>query len=284
LAAVTGTVPRRASPVWYNQIVRHVRDAVRKALPADALVLVISKGDDELLRLDGRRAWHFPRTQDGLYAGHHPVDSDAAIAHLEELRDAGARYLVIPAPSFWWLDFYTGFDDHLRSNYTLVLEEPETCLIFALSDGDGAGVRRDSPSGFFRQLSDYLDRLLPSDATVAVVSSGDARFLDLGGRRAIHFPHTTPVGGGRNARGDGTSDAEQLRALKASGASFLVIPHAASPWLERHPDFLPEAERRYRRVARQGSICTVLELGEGPGRERPRPGLGARFLEWLTRS
>jgi hypothetical protein len=254
---------------------------VRKTLPADATVLVISKGDEELLRLDGRRGWHFPRTDEGLYAGHHPIDSDAAIAHLEELRAAGARYLVIPGPSFWWLDYYTAFDEHLRTNYSLVLEEPETCLIFALSDAGAAGAALDPRSGFFRQFSGFLERLLPPDATVAVVSSGDPRFLELGVRRAFHFPRTA----GRRGGGDG-STREQLRELDAEGAAFLVVPHAASPWLELHPDFLPEAERRFRWVARQASICTVLELSgeQKPHAERRGRGALARFLEWLTRS
>ena len=52
-------------------------------MPADATVLVASKGDAELLKLDGRTAWHFPQTLEGVYAGAHPavvaVDADEVI-------------------------------------------------------------------------------------------------------------------------------------------------------------------------------------------------------------
>ena len=69
---------------------------VDEQVPEDATVLVISRGDDEALELGGRRAWHFPQEADGTYAGSYPQDSDEAVAHLEELRDKGAQYLLVP--------------------------------------------------------------------------------------------------------------------------------------------------------------------------------------------
>ena len=106
----------------------------RHAIPADATVLVVSRGDEELLRLDGRRAWHFPRSDDGGYAGHHPADSDEAIARLEEQRAAGAEYIVFPATAAWWLDHYEGFRRHLDGNYERKLSDPETCFVFDLRE------------------------------------------------------------------------------------------------------------------------------------------------------
>ena len=73
---------------------QRMRDVARVSLPADARVLVISKGDDDLLRLDGRHGWHFPQTAGGVYAGYHPADSTQAIAHLETLRARGAEFPV----------------------------------------------------------------------------------------------------------------------------------------------------------------------------------------------
>ena len=100
--------------------VEQVRAAVRRALPAGAgPVAVVSRGDDDLVRFEAHIGWHFPQTDEGVYAGHHPSDSDAAIRHLEEVRRRGARYLVIPASSAWWLDHYAGFRDHLSTVYQL---------------------------------------------------------------------------------------------------------------------------------------------------------------------
>ena len=92
------------------------------ALPRYARVLVVSRGDDHLVDLVGRRASHFPQARDGAYAGHHPADSDAAINHLEELREAGAQYLVSPAPRCggWFRQFH----EHLQRRYRCIVHEP----------------------------------------------------------------------------------------------------------------------------------------------------------------
>lgn len=96
--------PRRESPV------------------AGPAVLVVSRGDEEMLRQVGgdRSAWHFPRGETGEYAGFYPADSADAIAHLESLRARGAEWLYFPLPSLWWLDHYAGFREHLESRYAAV--------------------------------------------------------------------------------------------------------------------------------------------------------------------
>ena len=111
---------------------QRMRDVARVSLPADARVLVISKGDDDLLRLDGRHGWHFPQTAGGVYAGYHPADSTQAIAHLETLRARGAEFLLIPATSFWWLDYYADFRRYLESQFRLLTYSQGTCVIYAL--------------------------------------------------------------------------------------------------------------------------------------------------------
>ena len=104
-----------------------------EALPPEATVVVASRGDDELLELDGRRAWHFPQDEDGVYAGHYPADDAAAIAHLEQLRERGAGFLLLPATALWWLDRYPELGSHVRERYTVALED-ESCVIFSLAD------------------------------------------------------------------------------------------------------------------------------------------------------
>jgi ubiquinone/menaquinone biosynthesis C-methylase UbiE/spore maturation protein CgeB len=111
---------------------RRVRAVARALLPAGAQVLVISKGDDDVLQLDGRHGWHFPQTAGGVYAGYHPANSADAIAHLEALKAKGAEFLLIPAPSFWWLDYYADFRRHLETYCRLLTYAEDACLIFAL--------------------------------------------------------------------------------------------------------------------------------------------------------
>jgi hypothetical protein len=101
-------------------------------LPSAATVAIVSKGDDRLLKLHGRRAWHFPQDEEGNYLGHHPADSSAAIAQLNRLRDLGAEYLAFPDTSRWWLDHYVEFRQHLELNCS-VLVRNNACTIYALN-------------------------------------------------------------------------------------------------------------------------------------------------------
>jgi GT2 family glycosyltransferase len=119
----------------YRDLTERVRRAVIEAVPAGATVLVVSRGDDELLRVDGRRAWHFPRGDDGAYAGHHPANNREAIARLEAQRAAGAEYLVFPGTGIWWLEHYEGLRRHLDGSYRRSFSDPETCVIFNLTGG-----------------------------------------------------------------------------------------------------------------------------------------------------
>jgi hypothetical protein len=119
----------------YLLLVRRIREIVQTALPSGATVIVVSRGDLELVRLPGRRAWHFPQTDNGVYAGQYPADSVEAIAHLEKLRTAGGEYLLFPYTGFWWLDHYEGFRDHLDRQYKRVWSG-EHCIIYRLVKAD----------------------------------------------------------------------------------------------------------------------------------------------------
>ncbi|HXV06353.1 MAG TPA: glycosyltransferase family 2 protein [Solirubrobacterales bacterium] len=114
----------------YRRLVEQVRAAVEEAVPAGTGVLVVSRGDRELVDLAGREAGHFPQGDEGGYLGHHPADSEEAIDRLEALRAGGAGYLVLPSASYWWLDHYDGFARHLRERYAAT--DLGVCTIFDL--------------------------------------------------------------------------------------------------------------------------------------------------------
>jgi len=116
----------------YQDMIDRIQAIVRETLPRDTIVLVVSKGDDELLNLEGRTAWHFPRTEEGIYRGSHPADGAAAIRDLEAQRGKGAGFLVLPSTAAWWLDHYTEFKEHLERLYAVVAREETTCVIFDL--------------------------------------------------------------------------------------------------------------------------------------------------------
>jgi glycosyltransferase involved in cell wall biosynthesis len=123
----------------YRALVRRFAEFLRDAVPEDATVAVVSKGDAELLDIDGRAAWHFPQRADGTYAGYYPFDSASAIAHLEELREKGVDHLAFPAPSTWWLEHYEELRQHLESRYRPLSQDPEAGVVYVLEGANGNG-------------------------------------------------------------------------------------------------------------------------------------------------
>jgi GT2 family glycosyltransferase len=126
---------RRITPE-YSQLRRRIQLAGSEHLPAGTTVAVISKGDDELLKLNGHSAWHFPQTSVGAYANIYPANGAEALAQLEAVHAKGARFLLIPEPALWWLDYYREFRTHLESRCRLTLRQEETCTIFDLGADD----------------------------------------------------------------------------------------------------------------------------------------------------
>jgi len=120
------------SPARYRDLVEQVRACVQAHVPPGAVVSIVSKGDEELTRIDGYRAWHFPRDEWGAYAGHHPASSLEAIRHLEHLYSQGARYLVLPSTAAWWLEHYREFARLLDSAHRLVVSQEGVCAIYEL--------------------------------------------------------------------------------------------------------------------------------------------------------
>lgn len=116
---------------WYPHLVDRVRKVVGTHVSQNATVVVVSKGDDALLELGGRQAWHFPQVEGGAYAGSNPADSAEAIAHVEALSARGAGFLVFPGTASWWLEHYGEFREYLERHAELVAYD-DACVIFGL--------------------------------------------------------------------------------------------------------------------------------------------------------
>jgi glycosyltransferase involved in cell wall biosynthesis len=123
---------RRPDPD-YDALRDRIRQVVADSIPADATVLVVSKGDIELLELGGRRTRHFPEAADGTWAGHHPADSSEAVATLEAMRESGGEFILFPRTGLWWLQHYEGLLEHLERRYVPVVRDDDVCVIFALN-------------------------------------------------------------------------------------------------------------------------------------------------------
>jgi colanic acid/amylovoran biosynthesis glycosyltransferase len=133
LAAAQSRTDRLRKEVFGREVVARVHEWAAEALPADAEVLIVSRGDETLVELPSGRGRHFPQAPAGHYAGHHPADGATAVEHLEDLRARGAAFLVIPATSAWWLEYYGELTEHLDRAYTRIEDRPDGFVAFSLA-------------------------------------------------------------------------------------------------------------------------------------------------------
>ena len=242
-------VTRRAE---YVELIGRLRQSVPRQVPPGAQLLVVSRGDDELLQIPGIDARHFPQDADGRYAGHYPHDSTAAIEHLEAHQQGRAAFLLFPATSLWWLDHYEGFREHLDTRYRRVRSDAD-CVIYdvrlaaAAADTLDAGIGLEAQQ-LWAQIRGLLDALLqPEDGVVVLVrEASDAIFL---GTRPVERALLGTVL---------AADAHESRPPRGQ-SRFLVIPHldeAGSDEASRATAILFDSHRL---VARHEAACTILE-------------------------
>ncbi|MDJ0903089.1 MAG: sulfotransferase [Xenococcus sp. MO_188.B8] len=68
--------------------------------------------------------------RDGQYWGA-PPDDETAIAELERMRQAGAKFIVFASVAFWWFESYPQFHHYLRSHFSCILAN-ERLVVFHL--------------------------------------------------------------------------------------------------------------------------------------------------------
>jgi hypothetical protein len=108
-----------------------IRATIAEVVPEGATVLIVDRGDEELMAVEGRRMHHLPRNPDGSPAWHQPEDGDDLLEQIAREHSQGAGYLAIPATSLWWLDHYSGFAEHLERECRL-LARTRDCAVFEL--------------------------------------------------------------------------------------------------------------------------------------------------------
>ncbi len=254
---MTGNGNGRLGEAEYAELVARVHATVAAAVPPGASVLVVSKGDVALLEAPGVTAAHFPQDGAGGYAGHHPLDSTAAIAEAEELRRRGAEYLVIPNTARWWLDYYGEFAGHLATHGKLVADEPGACLIYSLGRLGEIAVEVPAiarPQASIDQMRDFLENLISTDASLVVLEASDGIAAELAPLNVMR------VAGGEVSEESGDTLLAQLRRLAAEGAEYLVVPRSTDELLDRCAGLSGEIEASCRKIADQRHLCRVFEL------------------------
>jgi hypothetical protein len=114
--------------LWFERLENAKRE-IAQAIPAGEPYLLLDEdswGPGEVV--PGRQRVAFLE-RDGQYWA--PLDDEAGIHQLNELRKSGTNFMVFAWPAFWWFDYYQGFGHHLRSRYRCSLEN-ERVVIFDL--------------------------------------------------------------------------------------------------------------------------------------------------------
>jgi hypothetical protein len=263
----------RDSRTEYADVRHRIHALVGCLLDRGSTVAVVSKGDPGLVELDSAQGWHFPRTADGKYVGHHPADGAEAVAHLEQLREQGANYFLLPSTYFWWLGEYDGLAQHLRSRYRLVADCPDACLIYDLRAGpvatgapaetSSAGISPSNGGGggnpLVPAIRALLDSLLPDREPVLVVTAGDDDLLRLG-RMALHFPHDSQEKYRSIGSLEQSAIAAQLTGAQARGVRYLVLPEVAGHGGEGSEAVREPLREHGRAVATREGVCAIYEL------------------------
>jgi hypothetical protein len=252
--------------VSYDELAPRISALVEETTPVGAIVLVVSKGDESLVRFDGRSGWHFPRAATGQYAGHHPIHGAWAVEHLEGLRAAGGAYLVLPVTYYWWFEHYPELERHLAARYERIEAPAELCRLYRLLELPAAAPRvvpdlaqTEQQRRCLPPIRALLDSVLPEEEVVLVLSEGDDSLLDLD-RPAWHFPHD---GAGRHVPlgvDDGGHAASQLSTLSRNGARYLLVPAPLLWTLSRRPALASYVSEECRCLALRERVCALYEL------------------------
>ena len=109
------------------------------------------------------------------------------------------------------------------------------------------------------RMRDTIRRLVPTGATVMVVSKGDAEFLNLGERTAWHFPQTEDGIYLGYHPADSAAAIAHLEALRAKGGDYLAFPRTSFWWLDYYVDFRAWLDTQYRRIW-ENQDCILFDV------------------------
>jgi len=110
-----------------------LRRVARLALPLDAAASVVTLGDDQLLDLNVPRAAPFPRSAE---PGPDALQDGELIEELGTVRGEGFHFLLVPSTSRSWFEGHKKFKKHVEKNFRVVLDEADTCIVFAFREPD----------------------------------------------------------------------------------------------------------------------------------------------------
>lgn len=101
---------------------------------------------------------------------------------------------------------------------------------------------------------------LPYHARVVVASEGDLELLDLEGRQTWHFPQTRKGVYSGPYPWSSARAIEDLEALRADGAEYLLMPRTTFWWLDHYDALREHLANLYRVVRREETSALIIAL------------------------
>jgi glycosyltransferase involved in cell wall biosynthesis len=120
---------------WMERLRIAIRE-IEALIPAEDTLILVDEDKWGTTMISGRPCIPFLE-QDGKYWGP-PRDDQTAIRELERLRRTGANYIVFGWPAFWWLDYFSQFHQHVRSQFRLVLKNSRLVVFDLRHEGGRA--------------------------------------------------------------------------------------------------------------------------------------------------
>ncbi|MDP9364577.1 MAG: sulfotransferase [Chloroflexota bacterium] len=132
-AALHPHAPGAPSTIYYRKLLEKTKALVAAALPSGVPILVLSGGDEAMVQLDDRPAWHFPDPTFGAEPAS-TADGSGFVPQLEALRARGAGYLVVPATGRAWLARHADLARHLAQRYRVVAQDDAAAHVYGLNE------------------------------------------------------------------------------------------------------------------------------------------------------
>ena len=226
----------------FQQIVSRIREIVREQLPPDAAIAVATAGKTELLRLDGRRTWHFPQ-----------ADKDSK----GELFAHAAEGSVTTQP---WIESGMTYEFSLYGGpeFSKLLAK---LLVKGIADPRPLANVKSPP-----QQSAREDGVLLTAIPNPVHAGDEPGVTDItwstgdGSEGQVYISSTGVYPGHDPVNSDEAW--VSLESTRKKGAEYLIMPAQSFWWLDDYQEFRKRVEARYPVVARDDDTCIIFDLRE----------------------
>ncbi len=221
-------------------------------------VLVVGRGEPDLLDMYDLTVHPFPQNMKGGPLGYNPKSARAAVAHLEAVRSRGYDLLVFPPTALWWLEHHPALRAHLDERYAR-LETPGDVVVYDIA---AVSLR---PWIRLRELVEEIAGLLRRSPSVLDLSAQNLSALLAD--QAVFVPPQAPTSGELPYLDGGAdivvldSSDRPLRSEAQRVAATAVVAMSASG----------DLEILWRIEASQGHQDAELVVLPGEG-DRPLPG------------